>query len=94
MPIFSSLHLTVSIFGLVYGVFLCVYTFYTLFNVYNLVRYGYSNFSLYLLMTFFVGGGIILVAASLFQLMTYDWSFPIEISGMGRSYNKDLFPGL
>lgn len=89
-----SVDLSVAVFLIVYGLFMFFYVIYSLFNVYHLIRYGFYNFSLYLLVTIFTGGTIILIAGSVFQMMTYDWSRPIRFDQAVEYYNNDFFPGL
>jgi hypothetical protein len=86
--------LTVSIFLILYGVFMLFFVFYSLFNVFHLIKYGFYNFSLYLLVTVFTGGTIILIATSTFQMVTYDWSVPLDLDRAVEYYNTDFFPTL
>lgn len=67
---------------------------YSLFNIYHLIRYGFYDFSLYLLVTVFTGGTIILVAASAFQMMEYDWNRPLNVEKGVEIFNEQLFPGV
>lgn len=90
-----STSLSVSIFLYIFGAYMLFYILYSLFNVYHLVRYGVYSCSLYLLVTVFTGGTILLVTGSVFLLMGYDWSAPILFNGVIQDYNNsELFPNL
>lgn len=91
LPSFS---LPVSIFLYVFGAYMVFYLLYSLFNVYHLVRYGVYSFSLYVLVTVFTGGTILLVSGSIFLLMDYDWSAPVSFNEVMESNGSNLFPSL
>jgi hypothetical protein len=84
----------IAVFLIVYGAYMLFYVLYSLFNIYHLIRYGVYGFGLYLLVTIFTGGTIILVAASTFLLIDYDWSTPISLDNTLEFYDEDLFPAL
>lgn len=86
--------MTISIFLYVFGAYMLFYILYSLFNVYHLVRYGVYSFSLYVLVTVFTGGTILLVAGSIFLLMGYDWTVPISFNGLIETNGSNLFPSL
>lgn len=89
-----NISVPVGAFLIVYGAYMMFYVLYSLFNVYHLLRYGVYGFGLYLLVTIFTGGTIILVAGSTFLLMEYDWAHPISLDNTVEYYNEDLFPAL
>jgi hypothetical protein len=89
-----TLNMPVSVFLILYGLFMLIFIIYSLFNVYHLVKYGYYSFTLYSVITVFTGGTIILIALSIFLLAKYNWNQPIGIQKAIDSYNEDLFPGL
>ncbi|MBI4713771.1 hypothetical protein HY771_01110 [Candidatus Uhrbacteria bacterium] len=89
---FPELTLPVSIFLLLYGAYLLLFLFYSLFNIYHLIRYGLYGFGLYLIITVFAGGTILLVSGSIFLLMKYDWSQPIFVNGLIETYGNNLLP--
>jgi len=89
-----SLGLPVSIFLILYGVFMFFFLMYSAFNAYHLIRYGFSDFFLYLLIIVFTGGTIILVSASVIQMLQYDWGRPITADQALEYFNEDLFRGL
>ncbi len=91
---FSELTVPVSAFLMVFGAYMLFYVFYSLFNVYHLIRYGIFGIGLYILVATFTGGTIILISGSTFLLMEYDWSHPITADSAAQYYNEDLFPGL
>ena len=84
----------IYVFLFVYGAYMLFYVLYALFNIYHLVRYGVYGFGLYLIVTIFTGGTIILVSGSVFMLMEYDWTYPISSGTAVDFYNEDLFPAL
>jgi len=68
-----------------------LFLFYGLFNIYHLIRYGLYGFGLYLIVTIFAGGTILLVSGSIFMLMEFNWSQPIFLNDVIETYSKDLF---
>ncbi|MBI2473454.1 hypothetical protein HYV70_02790 [Candidatus Uhrbacteria bacterium] len=91
---FPDINIPIAVFLIVYGAYMLFYVLYALFNVYHLIRYGVYGFGMYLIVTIFAGGTIILVAGSVFLLMEYDWSYPISLDKTVNYYNEDLFPSL
>ncbi|NQV88929.1 MAG: hypothetical protein HQ488_01220 [Parcubacteria group bacterium] len=91
---FSTMSIPVSVFLTVFGAYMLFYIFYGLFNVYHLIKYGIFGIGLYILVTIFTGGTILLISGSTFMLMEYDWSHPISAEGAAQYYNEDLFPNL
>jgi len=89
-----DLGIPVSIFLAIYGAYMLFYVFYSLFNIYHLIRYGVYGFGLYLIVTVFTGGTIILISGSVFLLMEYDWTHSVSIDSAAEYYNEDLFPAL
>ena len=81
-------------FLFVFAAYMLFYVLYSLFNIYHLIRYGVYGFGLYLIVTIFTGGTIILVSGSVFMLMEYDWMLPITLGEAADFYNEDLFPRL
>ena len=82
------------VFLCVFGAYMLFYVIYSLFNIYHLIRYGIYGFGLYLIVTIFTGGTILLVAGSMFLLLDYDWTLPLSLNDATEFYNEDLFPGL
>ncbi len=93
MPDLSQFSLPISIFLVVYIGFMVFYVLYSLFNIYHLIRYGVYGFGLYLLVTIFTMGTILLFFGSVSLLSGYNWQYPITLSGI-MSSNQSIFPGL
>ncbi len=89
-----NIDLPLYVFLFVFGAYMLFYVLYSLFNIYHLIRYGVFGFGLYLIVAIFTGGTIILMAASTFLLMGYDWTLPISLNNVAEFYNEDLFPSL
>ncbi|NQV90146.1 hypothetical protein HQ487_01930 [Candidatus Uhrbacteria bacterium] len=89
-----NIDIPIIVFLIIYGAYMLFYVLYSLFNVYHLLKYGMYGFGLYLLVTVFTGGTIILLAGSTYLLMDYDWSHPISLDDTVKFYNEDLFPAL
>lgn len=89
-----DINIPVAVFLIVYFGYMLFYCLYSLFNIYHLIRYGVYGFGLYLIVTIFTGGTILLVAGSVFLLMGYDWMYPISINGIFNNNGADLFPNL
>ncbi|MEI6510918.1 MAG: hypothetical protein WCO25_02630 [Candidatus Uhrbacteria bacterium] len=78
-----------------YGLFLAVFSLYSLFNLYHLVRFGTASTGLYAVTALFAGGTVLLVGATVFLLAPYDWSASISVSDLLRqtASTKQFFPG-
>jgi len=74
-----------------YGLFLSVFTLYTGFNLYHLLRFGTRSAGLFAVTALFVAGTALLVGASLFLLAPYDWSATISLSDTLRQTSKGQF---
>lgn len=93
MPLSSGFTLPISIILIPLGVFLIFYLFYSVFNIYHLLRFGVYGFGLYLISSFFVLGTIGLLALSGFYLSAYDWNAPIAFQNI-LEVNESNLPGL
>lgn|SRR3989338_8926728 len=101
---FSAFSLPVSIFLAAFGAFLLFFVIYSFFNFYHLMKYGVYGFGLYLIVTIFTGGTILLASGSFFLLADYDWTYPISLKpgyfenvidlDSFDSLEKNLFPSL
>lgn len=89
---FSEFSVTISVFLILYVAFLVLFSFYSFFNIYHLIRYGLYGFGLYLIITVFAGGTILLVAESIFLLQKYDWSVPIQLDEVAQTYTSEIVP--
>ncbi|MFA4845319.1 MAG: hypothetical protein WC654_02055 [Patescibacteria group bacterium] len=89
-----NFNIPVYVFLFVFLAYMLFYVLYSLFNIYHLIRYGIYGFGLYLIVTIFTGGTIILVSGSVFMLMEYDWTHTISFGDAVDYYNEDLFPAL
>ncbi len=95
MPDLPQLSVPVSIFLYLFGAYMLFYVLYSLFNIYHLMRYGVYGLSLYVLITVFAGGTILLISGSVFLLAEYDWSAPISLNTSPiQEYGNTLFPSL
>lgn len=74
-----------------YGIFLSVFSLYTAFNLYHLVRFGTKSAGLYAVTALFVAGTVLLVGVSVLLLAPYDWSATISPSDMLRQTSKGQF---
>ncbi|MBI5369862.1 hypothetical protein HZA85_01570 [Candidatus Uhrbacteria bacterium] len=91
LPQFS---LPLSIFLYVYSAYMLFYVLYSLFNIYHLIRYGVYGFGLYLIVTLFTGGTILLVGGSLYLLLGYDWTQIVSLNALFEKNAGGIFPGL
>ncbi|TAL50742.1 hypothetical protein EPN81_02050 [Patescibacteria group bacterium] len=89
-----NIHIPIYVFLFVFGAYMLFYLLYSLFNIYHLVRYGVYGFGLYLIITIFTGGTILLVAGSTMLLMEYDWTLPISLNDAATFSDETLFPAL
>ncbi len=85
----SGFSISVLIFLLVYGAYMLFYIIYSLFNIYHLIRYGIYGYGLYLIVTIFTGGTIILIAGSVFMLVDYNWSTPLMLDQTTQQFYSD-----
>ncbi len=89
-----NLSVPVSIFLYVYSAYMLFYVLYSMFNIYHLIRYGVYGFGLYLLVTIFTGGTILLLSGSFFLLSEYNWNELISVNGIIENNDNGLFPNL
>lgn len=89
-----NISIPIVVFLIVYGAYMLFYILYSLFNIYHLIRYGVYGFGLYIIVTVFTGGTILLLAGSFFLLAEYNWMQPVSINNALETYNESLFPGL
>lgn len=78
---FSTFALPISILLGVFGVYLLLYIIFSFFNLYHLMRYGVYGFGLYLIVTIYASGTILLATGSYFLLSEYNWNAPISFEG-------------
>lgn len=93
MPVSSGIVIPISILLLPLLLFLLLYIFYSIFNVYHLLRFGVYGFDLYIISAVFMLGTIALLGTSAFFLMRYDWGTPIRIDQL-LEVEESTFPGL
>lgn len=74
-----------------YGLFLAVFTLYTGFNLYHLVRFGTRGAGLFAIIILFTVGTAMLVGVSLVLLAPYDWSATVSPFKMLESTSKGQF---
>jgi hypothetical protein len=89
-----DLSVPIWIFLYVYGAYMLFYVLYSLFNIYHLIRYGVYGFGLYLLVTIFTGGTILLLTGSFFLLSEYNWNELVSVNGILKNESSGLFPDL
>jgi len=82
------------VFLIPFGIFMFFYVLYSLFNIYHLIRYGIFGKGLYLLITIFSAGAILLSAGSIFLLLGFDWNTAISLQETSNLYNNNVIPGL
>lgn len=75
----------------IYGLFLSVFTLYTGFNLYHLLRFGTKSVGLFAVTALFAAGTALLVGFSLFLLAPYDWSATFSPSDLLRQTSKGQF---
>jgi len=73
-----------------YALVMVVFIFFSIFNVYHLMRYGIYNFNLYILSVIYVGGTLFIIGASYIVLSDFDWSVPLSL-GTYITPDQDLF---
>jgi hypothetical protein len=86
-----NINVPIIIFLALFGLYMLFFIFYSIFNVYHLIRYGIYGFGLYLIITIFTGGTIILVSASFITMNKYNWSQPLQLEGVIDQLNSDIF---
>ena len=75
----------------VYALFLAVFTLYTGFNLYHLLRFGTKSIGLYAILALFMTGTVLLVGGTLFVLAPYDWSATLSPSDILRQTSQGQF---
>lgn len=89
-----NVSIPILVFLLIWGAYMLFYVLYSLFNIYHLIRYGIYGLGLYLIVTIFTGGTILLVSGSIFLLIEYDWNHQISLENVIEYYNTDFLPNL
>lgn len=75
----------------VYALFLAVFTLYTGFNLYHLLRFGTKGVGLYAIVAIFLVGSALLVGTSVALLAPYDWSATVSPSDLLQQTSKGQF---
>mgnify|MGYP001594656129 CR=1 FL=1 len=94
MPSTPDLAFPISFFLVFFGIFLLFYAVYSAFNLYHLLRFGIDGFGLYLIVTVYTGGSLVLAAAAFYLLSQYDWSVPFAIGNIFGASETSIFKGL
>ncbi|OGL99828.1 hypothetical protein A2318_03085 [Candidatus Uhrbacteria bacterium RIFOXYB2_FULL_45_11] len=88
----SALNIPVFVVLIVYAIYILFYVLYSLFNLFHLMKYGVEGVQLFLIVIVFTGGTILLVAGSIFWLLSFDWTVAIPLNQILRAYNNDILP--
>jgi hypothetical protein len=88
---FANFVIPVWFLLVVYGLFLSVFSLYTLFNLYHLIRFGTRSAGLYAILALFLFGTTLLVGMSVAFLAPYDWSAAVSPSDLMRQTSKGQF---
>ncbi len=75
----------------VYALFLVVFTTYTGFNLYHLLRFGAKGPGLYAILALFLVGTVLLVGLTVALLAPYDWSATISPADTLQQTSKGQF---
>lgn len=77
-----------------YGAYLAFFLLYVGFNLYHLLRFGTYGIGLYAVTAFFLGGTVLLLAASYLVLSGFDWNAPLSLTDYFERFKNDqFFPG-
>lgn len=90
----STIGIPVFLVLIVYAIYLVVYVLYSLFNLFHLMKYGVEGTQLFLIVSVFTGGTILLVAGSIFWLASFDWTFTVPADQLLGSFKNDVLPVL
>ncbi|OGL62670.1 hypothetical protein A3C09_02740 [Candidatus Uhrbacteria bacterium RIFCSPHIGHO2_02_FULL_47_44] len=89
---FSFPEISIPVFSFlgIFGLYMACYVLYSLFNIFHLVKYGIAGNGLFLIVFTFLGGTILLVAASIFLLLPYDWTYAIPLNQITDVFNENV----
>ncbi len=87
----TELSFPVLIFLGIYCFFLLFYVVYSLFTAIHLIKYGVVGFPMYLILVVYIGGTILLIAASIFLLLRYDWTYSVPLDFITSLFDNSLF---
>jgi hypothetical protein len=87
----SDINIPVSIFFGLYGIFLFGYLIYGFFNLMHLLEYGRVGAPLFAIVVGFVGGTILLVAATIFWLFQYDLTYSVTLAETLNLFKQTFF---
>lgn len=87
LPEFS---IPVVIFLGIFVLYMLFYLVYSLFNLFHLVKYGIAGTGLYIIVTVFLSGTVLLVAGSIFLLLPYDWTYTIPLNQAIEMFDESM----
>ncbi|PJA47468.1 hypothetical protein CO172_01255 [Candidatus Uhrbacteria bacterium CG_4_9_14_3_um_filter_36_7] len=74
-----------------FALFLLFYIFYSLFNLYHLLRYGISEYKMFLVIVVYMGISIFLFGSVLYGFQQFDWLVSFDLSSIFSNTSTHLF---
>jgi len=68
-----------SIFLIIYFIFLVIFILFSYFDIYHLLKFGTLNITNFLVTFIYLGGSILIIFISWQYLSQIDWQQPIEL---------------
>lgn len=94
MPPFAEFSFPIGVILLPFGLFMLFYCVYSLFNLYHLLRFGVAGPILYAVTTLYAVGTVGILIGSIIGLSSYDFSYPISLSGVSSALTTPPANGL
>ncbi len=69
--------ITISIFYYLYLVAVLVFTIFSLFNIYHLIRFGFLSLTNILIIIIYLAISAVLIFSSIIILLQFDWTTPL-----------------
>lgn len=69
----------IAYFLIPYGLFLFIFLFFSFVNLYNLIKFGTTNFTAFLATFIFLAGSALLLYTSYNYIIAIDWSRTIDV---------------
>jgi len=80
------MEISLSIFLFVYLIYIAVFLFFSFFNIYHMVRYGFSSPLAYVLTVGYIALTILALFVTYYYIAQIDWDYPLDIFDSRQLY--------
>lgn len=93
MPV-PTLTIPLTVFLILYGIFICIYALYTFFNAYHLTKFGLIGHTTRLIIIAQAIISLLLLIISLYLVTNQDWSVTWNLTEIFKKDAEKIFPSL